>query len=512
MSQLPDTPKPVTTPVTPKDAAAMILFRHPADPELFWVKRSPRLTFQGGWHAYPGGQLEAGDYAVTVLNCDASDLAAARVAAVREVFEETGLLVARGVEALSGARLAELREELLAERLTFGALLAQANLTIDAEMLTEAPRWVTPPSVPKRFNTFFFTAWVPDCQDGAQPAHIIPGELESGEWLRPPEAIERWRNGEILIAPPVLRPIQEMVRGLDGFVARLRTALETESSFPYEFRRGFRMCPLRTPTLPPATHTNCYIIGGEELVVIDPGSPYPEEQQVLDEVLERLLEKGHRLREVIITHLHVDHIGGVNHLREKFHVPVAAHRLTAEVLADSIPVDRFIEDDDLIELPGGDFDPDLTWRLRALWSPGHARGHLSFYEERTGSLLTGDCILGMGTAVIAPPEGNMLDYLASLERMKALPRLTALLPAHGPAQAQVSQIIEYYLAHRQEREAKIIAALATEALSIPELVKMIYTDVPVSRHQFAELSVQAHLEKLETEGRVARQGERFTLN
>lgn len=507
MSQLSDAPSVVV----PKDAAAMILFSDPADPQLFWVKRSPRLTFQGGWYAYPGGQFETGDYTVPVLNCDERELAAARVAAVREVFEETGLLIARGVAALAAARLAELREELLADQIPFAALLARETLTIDAAMLTEAPRWVTPPSVPKRFNTFFFTAWVPDCQDGAQAASIIPGELESGEWLRPQEAIARWRSGEILIAPPVLRPMQEMVRGLDGFVDRLRTALETESPFPYEFRRGFMMCPLRTPTLPPATHTNCYIIGGAELVVIDPGSPYEEEQQILDDVLDALLREGRRLREIIITHLHPDHIGGVNHLRDKFKVPVAAHQLTAEALADSIPVDRFIEDNELIELSGGDFDPDLTWRLRALWSPGHARGHLSFYEERTGSLLTGDCILGMGTAVIAPPEGNMLDYLTSLQRMKALPRLTALFPAHGPAQSQVREIIDYYLTHRQEREAKILGALATQAQSIPELVKLIYTDVPLSRHQLAELSVQAHLEKLETEGRVFRHGEKFVI-
>lgn len=503
-----DTPKPVT----PKEAAALILFSHPADPHLFWVKRSPRLTFQGGWHAYPGGQVEAGDATVTVLNCEAGEAAATRAAAVREAFEETGLLVARGVEHLSAARLATMREELLADRITFADLLARENLVLDATMLTAAPRWVTPPGAPKRFNTFFYTAWVPACQEGAQQAHIIPGELESGEWLRPHEAIERWRRGEVIIAPPVLRPIQEMMRGLDGFVERLHTALAAESPYPFEFRRGFMMVPLRTPTLPPATHTNCYLVGGAEIVVIDPGSPYAEEQQVLDDVIERLLQEGRRVREIIITHLHVDHIGGVNHLREKFGVPVAAHRLTAEAIAPDIAVDRFIEDDELIELPGGTIDPDLTWHLRALWSPGHARGHLSFYEERTGSLLTGDCILGMGTAVIAPPEGNMLDYLASLERMQALPHLTALLPAHGPAQAQVREIIAYYLAHRQVREAKIIETLTAQPRTIPELVKLIYTDVPVSRHSFAELSVQAHLEKLETEGRVARQGNQYLLN
>ena len=101
----------------------------------------------------------------------------------------------------------------------------------------------------------------------------------------------------------------------------------------------------------------------------------------------------------------------------------------------------------------------LCWRLRALWTPGHAQGHLSFYEERTGTLLTGDCVVGFGTVVIAPPEGNMVDYLASLRRYLSLPRLTALMPGHGPVIANARERIEEYLAHRVEREAQIVTIL-----------------------------------------------------
>lgn len=497
-------------PVTPKNAAAMILLRNPADPQVFWVQRSLRLTFMGGYQAFPGGQRDDDDYNVRVINCDDAEAAAMRVCAVRELFEEAGVLIARGSERLTSARLAQLRREFEEEEISFSELLAREQLLVDAQLLQEAPRWVTPPPSPKRFNTFFFCAWLPDGQE----THVIPGELANGEWNRPAEAVSKWRRGEILIAPPVLHPIQEMARGFDGFLDRLHQVSQEERDLHrfLEFRYGFLMVPLRTPTIPPATQTNCYLIGGAEMVVIDPGSPYEEEQAKLDRVIDHLLAAGRHIREIIITHLHPDHILGVNHLREKYGLPVAAHRLTAEAIADTVPVDRLIADNDLIELNGRQADADLTWRLRALWSPGHARGHLSFYEERTGSLITGDCIVGMGTVVIAPPEGNMQEYMASLQRLLELPHLNALFPAHGPVLASARAKIEEYISHRHEREAMILSVLTTEPQSIPAIVKAVYTDVPETMHKLAAMSVLAHLEKLIAEGKVTRTEDAFALN
>jgi ribonuclease/clavin/mitogillin len=494
------------SPAIPKHAAAMILLRAPADPQVFWVKRSHRLSFMGGWQAFPGGQREPDDYTVPVLGCDDAEAAAMRVCATREVFEETGLLIARGVERLTQAALCALREELNHERLSFAAMLAQAGLQIEAAQLIEAPRWVTPPPSPKRFNTHFFAAWLPDCADGAQQAGPLSSELSACAWVRPAEAVALWEQGAALAVPPVILPILEMANGggVPGFAERLQRWVEAQEDMHrfIEPCRGFLMFPVRTPTQPPATHTNCYVVGGAEVVVIDPGSPYPEEQARLDGLLDALLAEGRRVREILITHLHPDHIGGVNHISEKYGVPVAAHRLTAEAIASQVPVQRLVKDNELIELDGGHLAPGLSWRLRALWSPGHARGHLSFYEERTGCLLTGDCIVGLGTVVIAPPEGNMCSYLESLGRMLRLPKLTAIFPAHGPGVADARGKIEEYIQHRHEREAMITGALAAAPLTIPEIVQRIYTDVPPARHKLAELSVLAHLEKLEAEGRV----------
>jgi glyoxylase-like metal-dependent hydrolase (beta-lactamase superfamily II) len=266
-----------------------------------------------------------------------------------------------------------------------------------------------------------------------------------------------------------------------------------------EFRAGIFFYPLKTPTLPPATHTNCYIIGGDELIVIDPASPYDEEQKELDILIDSLLAEGRKVREIFVTHHHHDHVAGVDHLRERLGVPVAAHRLTADRLSNYVQIDRLVEDNELIDLQG-----DPGWRVRVLHTPGHTRGHLCFYEENSGAILTGDLIAGVGTVVIDPPEGNMVQYYASLNRLLELPRLTSLLPAHGPAIGSARDKIEEYIQHRNLSENKILEAVRAGAGTAPEIVEAAYTDVSPAMYGLAERSTVAHLEKLEEEGRVNR--------
>lgn len=496
----------------------MILLREPEDPKVFWVKRSYQLAFMGGFHAFPGGQMDADDAAIPLANCQPKaeedtegKSAAIRVCAIREIFEETGVLLAHGAETVPLTRRAELRRQLHDNQISFKDLLTELDLSLDAARLAEIPRWVTPASSPRRFDTRFFTAWLPEGQE----TEILPGELASGEWLRPHEALQRWTAGECLIVTPILTALLALAEGAHDFAPRLHSVSQDTRDLweqRIEMRRGFFLSPLRTPTIPPATHTNCYIIGGEEQVIIDPGSPYPDEQARLDVVLESLLAEGRRFREILITHLHPDHIGGVMHVAERFNLPVATHRLTAAAIngaGGEIRVDRLIEDNELIVLKNQ--RDDLEWRLRALWTPGHARGHLSFYEERTGTLLTGDCVVGFGTVVIAPPEGNLNDYLASLRRYLTLPKLTALMPGHGPVIADARGKIEEYLTHRQAREDSILAALEAGPQTIPAIVAAVYTDTPPALHQLAEFSVRAHLEKLAAEDRVSQQAGEFRL-
>jgi glyoxylase-like metal-dependent hydrolase (beta-lactamase superfamily II)/8-oxo-dGTP pyrophosphatase MutT (NUDIX family) len=453
------------------------------------------MAFQGNYHAFPGGQREESDAAVAVRGGSGDATDAMRVAAVRELFEETGVLVARGVERLGRDELREMRRRMADERATFGELLAERGLEVDAALLGPAGRWVTPPFSPRRFDTWFFTAWLPDGQN----VELCDGELDHGEWLRPAEAIAKWETGTLLVAPPILHAMRVLAAGMDDLEARFASIPEARGGHVrrIELRPGIILFPVRTPTQPPATHTNCYVVGGHELVVIDPASPYEDEQTALDELIDTLVrDEGRRVREIIATHLHPDHVGGIEHLANRLGVPVAAHPITARALEGTVRVDRLIEDGERIELEG---PPDIT--LHAVHTPGHARGHLCFFEERNRALITGDLIVGLGTVVIDPPEGNMADYLASLARVRAL-EPTAIFGAHGPVVGTPIAKIDEYVAHRLEREAKIYAAVASGAATPAAIVAAVYTDVPEKLHRLAERSVLAHLEKLETDGRV----------
>lgn len=492
----------------PKDAAAVILLRHgtnPSNPEVFLVKRSEKLAFLGGYYAFPGGQFDAADAEVAVVNCDDAETGTAISCAARELFEEVQVLVARGGEALTKGQRASLRDDLESGRMCWPGLLRHYNLHLDANDFTFVGRWVTPPFSPRRFDTWFFLVNSPQKQ---QPRIDADTELESGEWIAARDAHEAWQRSELLAVPPVVHALKTISEGIDESLIQRFLAIPNAHREPVrriEFRPNYICFPVRTPTKPPATHTNAYLIyTSEELLIIDPGSPYEDEQAALADTVDDLIAAGRSVREVVLTHMHPDHVGGVNALRQHLgeKVSVAGHRLTADPLAGSVRVDRFIEDGEVIQLKG---DPQI--RLEAMHTPGHARGHLCFYEARTGTLISGDNIVGLGSVLIDLPEGNMSQYFNSLERMRALPDLSIIYGGHGPAIGNPYAKLDQYISHRLEREQNIFRAVREGASTTKEIVALVYTDVSPKAHAMAERAVMAHLEKLEAEGLVSQASE-----
>lgn len=495
---------------TPKDAAAVILLQHntsAADPEVFLVRRSEKLAFLGGFHAFPGGQFDPADAEAPVENCADEETAIAISCAARELFEETQVLVARGGDALTQGQRASLLDDLQAARMTWPALLKHYQLHLDADDFTFVGRWVTPPFSARRFDTWFFLVTCPP----KQRAHVTgDAELESGEWISAGAAYGSWQSSEIVAVPPILHALKTLAGGFTDDLARRFLSSSNARREPVrriEFRPNYICFPVRTPTKPPATHTNCYLIyTSEELFIIDPGSPYEDEQQALAGCIDDLVAEGRSVREIVLTHLHPDHVGGVNALRAHLgnHVEVAAHCLTAQPLQKSIRVDRFIEDGEVFKLNGS---PEIN--LRAMHTPGHARGHLCFYEQRTGTLISGDNIVGLGSVLIDPPEGNMRDYLSSLTTLRSLPNLSIIFGGHGPAIANPYAKIDEYISHRLDREQKILQAVREGATTPKDVVVRVYTDVSPKAHAMAERAVLAHLEKLVEDGQVQNNRELF---
>jgi ribonuclease/clavin/mitogillin len=261
----------------------------------------------------------------------------------------------------------------------------------------------------------------------------------------------------------------------------------------------------RTPTLPPATHTQSYALGTRELLLVEPSTPYEDEQRDWLEWARALVSTGRELRAIVLTHHHADHVGGAEHFARELGAPLWAHEETAKRLPQ-LSISRQLHDDEELVLEG-----ESAQRWRVLVTPGHAPGHVCLFEQRLGVVVVGDMVASEGTILIEPGDGDMSLYIAQLRRLEALGARTAL-PAHGAPIADPSRLFAHYVSHRLMREQKVLDAVKQSGpagATAEDLLPSAYADTPRVAWPLAHLSIRAHLSKLGDDGLVKRDGERY---
>jgi glyoxylase-like metal-dependent hydrolase (beta-lactamase superfamily II)/8-oxo-dGTP pyrophosphatase MutT (NUDIX family) len=532
-----------------QSATVVVLKRAAAGLQVLLMRRAPR---EGDIHAgacvFPGGLLDAADadgsrlcaglddaQASAKLGLDAGGLAY-WFAAMRECFEEAGLLYATAQDRshLDAAQLAQIgtqRAALNRRELTMADLCRRFDIHLAAERIAYLDHWLTPPGVPKRYDTRFFVAEAPDLQVATQDDHETDAQL----WLTPAEGLARRK--ELKLAPPTWKILELLQRlgDVDAVLAHARALKTVPCTMPRlatgsqglrpvmpdepayaelgrldpdgSGRFSYELAPAHAVRLSPrlirvtanngsmmtGPGTNCYLIGGgerNEWAALDPG---PTDEAHVQAILDAAPGP---IRWIFVTHTHKDHSPAAQALQRR----TGAKLLGMAALHTEWQDTDFVPD---VPLRGGErFDLPGDSTLHVIHTPGHAGNHLCYRLDEERLLFTGDHVMQGSTVVINPPDGDMGAYLKSLRELMQLD-LDWLAPGHGFLMAQPRRAMQQIVEHRLKREAKVLRAFdGRAAQTMDELLARVYDDVPPKLHAMARRSLLAHLLKLRDDGRI----------
>ena len=552
---MPDASSEMVPDRPPRAAATLVVVRDTAEGiEVLLSRRAERGDHNSGAWVFPGGLVDPGDRAGHPFCAGLNDASASVrlgvdeggldyfVTAARECFEESGLLFASDasgelvrLDGDAGAALRAWRGPLHHHQRTIGDLCHEFGLRLAVDRLHYLSHWLTPPGRFKRFDTRFFIAAVPPTQTAA----FDGTETVEQRWLRPAEAVAH-SSGLKLLTPTsktleligrhasvgallawasskrtVTLTLPRIATGSRGAqpvtpdehayseIGRLDPDCAGTACYDIQPGVGVRLSPrlirvtANNGSMMTGPGTNTYLVGGgagNEWAVIDPG---PLDDRHVEAVL---AAAPGPIRWIFATHTHHDHSPASMMLAAR----------TGAVVLGRLPEHPEWQDASFMpgtHLVGGErFTLTEGATLRAIHTPGHASNHLCYLLEEEKLLFTGDHVMQASTVVINPPDGDMAAYIASLRSLVELD-LDWLAPGHGFLMAAPREAMEWIIAHRLAREAKVLAAVRELGSANAEaLLARVYADVPPRLHQMAMRSLTAHLLKLRRDGVVADTG------
>ncbi len=533
-------------PATPRPAATVLLLRDAsAGFEVLMTRRALDASFAPGAYVFPGGGVDAGDaaaHAQASRRPGQSDLHLTQaIAAIRESFEELGVLLARHT---GGGTVGQADVNQLDRAAPLVAQCAQRGWVLAADAVFVLAHWTTDRDLPRRFDVPFLVARMPDDQ------HPIADETEQFEpvWVGPAEALKRHAEGDFFIIFPTIRTLHRLQAFSDvdavlqacaatqeplwtscpraGWLAGKEARyMEHESAFgelelvapdgqlvhhldwqtgqPVPLLKNVQRLTAPNPGVMTGPGTNSYLVGDPlcGYVVIDPGPADPEH-------LQRLWRMANGdIRFIVCTHSHPDHSPGARPLQAMCETAPAILGLPSAGTARAASLftpDQVLEDGQhlLLQPAGGAAQPGREQHtLLVLHTPGHAANHLCLILLQDGLLFSGDHVLNGSTTVIDPPDGDMTAYLESLNKLLAAcarHSIDFILPAHGYVLGQAATAIGQLKAHRLRREAKILRVMQKlPAGDMDAWVALAYDDVPERMWPVAKRSLLAHVQRLE---------------
>ena len=532
---------PWREPAPLRPAATVLLMRDtPEGPQVLMTRRSQTASFAPGAYVFPGGGIDASD-------ADTHDIAARRatqddlrltqaIAAIRESFEELGVLLARHAD---GSPATDADIAAMDRSAPFAPQCRARGLTLAADGVFVLAHWITDRDMFRRFDVPFLVARMPQDQEP------VADESEQFEpvWVRPAVALQRHEAGSFFMIFPTVRTLQRLVdfpsvqavldacaseqplwtscprAGLHhGKEARFMEheppygelalvcpdgqivhPLEWQTERPVPLLRHLQRLTAPNPGVMTGPGTNTYIVGdaASGYVVIDPG---PDDAAHVDRIVQAT---NGDVRAIVCTHSHPDHSPAARPLqaRCKGNPPVLGLPSGPSARADSgFTPDRALADGEVVALEGD----GIVHRLQVVHTPGHAANHLCLVLLQDGLLFSGDHILNGSTTVVAPPDGEMTAYLDSLDRLAGLcaPHgIEFILPAHGYVLGNAAGAIAKLKAHRLAREAKVLMVMKSMPQgTLQDWLPQAYDDVPASIRPVALHSLRAHVDRIQALG------------